>query len=320
MKEPRLVSIEEVYAARQRLAGGPIRTPLVRLNVPDAPAEIYLKLENLQPVGSFKLRGAGNAMLSASPQELAKGAWTASTGNMAQSVAWYARRLGIPCTVVGPNTTSDLKVQAVERLGARFIKLPWEVYFQAQKTWQMEGMEGLFIHPFADPDVIAGNGTIALEILEDLPDVSAIVVSYGGGGLSCGIGSVLRALRPDVRLIAAEVETGAPLTPSLAAGRMVQVPHTPSFVDAIGSPSVFPQMWPVVQQVVDSACVVSLRQIADAIALLAEKNHIIAEGAGAIPVAAALAGHAGHGKVVCVISGGNLPNDKLRRILAGEIP
>lgn len=320
MKTPRIVTIDEIRAARERIKGGAIRSPLVRLNLDDAPAEIYLKLENLQPVGSFKLRGAGNVILSAAESEREKGVWTASTGNMAQGVAWYARRVGADCTVVGPAVTSPLKIDAIHRLGARFKKLSWDDYFGALKTWSLPGMEGLFVHPFADPAVMAGNGTIALEILEDLPDVDAILAAYGGGGLSSGIAAAVRALKPDTKVFACEVDTGGPLGPSLAAGQMVEVPHEPSFVDAIGSPKVFPQMWPVVKDLIDDSFVMTLEAVVEAIRVMVERSHIISEGAGAIPLAAALAGKAGSGKVVCVVSGGNIAGDKLVRILQGQMP
>lgn len=314
------IPVDAIQAARERLKGGAIHTPLVRLNVDDAPAEIYLKLENLQPVGSFKLRGAGNKILSASDEERRRGVWTASTGNMAQGVAWYARHLGLACTVVVPHTASDLKLNAIRQLGGQIIKASWEDYFNAQINWEFTGLDGLFIHPFADPDVMAGNGTIALEILDDLPDVEAVVVSYGGGGLGCGIASALRAARPGVKVYASEAETAAPLTPSLAAGQMVEVSHTRSFVDAIGAPAVFTQMWPLVSQLFDGSAAMPLEAIAGAVRLLVERNHVVAEGAGALPVAAALAGQTGSGKVVCVVSGGNIDPARLLTILQGDMP
>jgi threonine dehydratase len=317
---PGIIPLKAIRAAQERLAGGALRTPLIPLNLPDAPAEIYLKLENLQPVGSFKLRGAGNAMHAAGADRLRRGVWTASTGNMAMAVAWYARRLGTACTVVVPDTASELKLDAIRGQGGDVLKVPWAAYFDAQITWQFEGMDGLFIHPFAAPEVMAGNGTIALEILEDLPDVEAILVAYGGGGLSGGIGSALRALKPTVRLIACEVETGAPLGPSLAKGAPVTVPHAPGFVDAIGSPRVFEQMWPLSQQLIEESLVIGLAETAEAIRLLVERSHVVTEGAGALPVAAALSGRAGRGKVVCVVSGGNIDRDKLLTVLQGDIP
>ncbi len=314
------IPLEAIQAARERLKGGAIHTPLIRLNIDDAPAEIYLKLENLQPVGSFKLRGAGNKMLSASDDERQHGVWTASTGNMAQGVAWYARYLGLDCTVVVPHTASESKLNAIRQLGGQIIKASWEDYFNAQINWEFEGLDGLFIHPFADPDVMAGNGTIALEILDDLPDVEAVMVAYGGGGLGCGIASALRAARPSVKVYASEAETAAPLTLSLAAGRMVEVSHTRSFVDAIGAPAVFEQMWPLINQLIDGSISMTLESIAGAIRLLAERNHVIAEGAGALPVAAALTGEARADKVVCVVSGGNIDPAKLMTILQGNVP
>jgi threonine dehydratase len=299
---------------------GPIRTPLVRLNVEDAPAEIWLKLENLQPIGSFKLRGAGNAMSLAPREALGKGVYTASAGNMAQGVAWNARRLGIPCTVVVPDNAPQTKLAAIERLGAKAVKLPYARWWQVLEDHGYTGIEGLFIHPVSDPAVIAGNGTIGLEILEDLPDVDSVVVPFGGGGLACGIAAALRALSPPTRVFASEVETAAPFAASLAAGRPVAIDHTPSFVDGIGGKSFLPEMWPLANQLLAGSLVVSVAQAAASVRLLAERNRVIAEGAGATSVAAAILGKAGTGKVVCVISGGNIDPSKLAKILNGEVP
>lgn len=315
-----LIPLKEIKAARARLAGSVVQTPLVRLNVDDAPAEIYLKLENLQPIGSFKLRGAGNAMLTAGRERLEDGVWTVSAGNMAQGVAWFARRMGAPCTVVVPEQTPTTKLEAITRLGASIVKLPAAQWFQIMRTHQHEGMRGFFIHPFSDPAVMAGNGTIGLEILDELPDADAVVIPWGGGGLAIGIGSAFRAVRPDARVYASEVDHAAPLAASLAAGQPQEITVTPSFVDAIGHPFILPEIWSYAEHLFDGALVVSQRQTADAVRLLIERNRIIAEGAGASSVAAALSGQAGSGKVVCVVSGGNIDSAKLVRILQGEVP
>ena len=291
-----------------------IRTPLVRLPV-DGPAEIHLKLECLQPIGSFKLRGAGNAVALADPEALARGVCTASAGNMAQGLAWNARRLGVPCTVVVPDHAPRAKLEAVERLGARIIKVPVERWWRVLEEHGYPGVEGLFVHPVADRAVIAGNGTIGLEILEDLPDVDAVLVPWGGGGLSCGIATALRALRPEARVYACEVETAAPLSASLAAGRPVEVAYTPSFVDGIGARALLPEMWPMAKELLAGSIVVSLEETKAALRLLVSRAHVVAEGAGAVPVAAGLSGRAGTGKLVAVVSGGNIDPDKLAEIL-----
>ncbi|MBV8855856.1 MAG: threonine/serine dehydratase [Acidobacteria bacterium] len=309
---PTLAAVEE---ARGRLSGAAIRTPLVRLNYREAPAEIYLKLENLQPIGSFKIRGAANAIARLSREELAGGVLTASAGNMAQGVAWRARDLGIPCTVVAPETAPETKVRAVERLGGRVIKVPFGEWWDCFERRAYAGVKAHFVHAFDDPDVMAGNGTIALEILEDLPEVDAVVIPWGGGGLACGIAAAMRELRPNCKLYAAEVETAAPLAASLAAGAARQVDYQPSFVDGIGGRGVFPAMFERAQQLLDGSLVVGLEQVAAALRLLAERNRVIAEGAGACPVACALEGLAGAGKVVCVVSGGNIDLAKLCHIL-----
>ena len=280
----------------------------------DAPAEIYLKLENLQPIGSFKLRGAGNAFALADKDRLAAGVWTASAGNMAQAVAWHARERELPCSVVIPDTAPQTKRDAIARLGAELVEVPFATWVEVFRTRSYPGMEGFFVHPFSDPAVMAGNGTIGLEIVEDLPDVEAVLVPYGGGGLCCGIASAL----PGCRVYACEVETAAPLAASLEAGEPVDVSYEPSFVDGIGAPTVFPEMFELARQLVAGSIVVGLDEIASAIRLLVERNRVVAEGAGAASVAAALTRQAG--KLVCVVSGGNLDTAVLQTILAGKTP
>jgi threonine dehydratase len=314
------VALEEIEAARGRIADTIVRTPLVRLQDGSAEAEIFLKPENLQPIGSFKLRGAGNALELVEAERLAAGIWTASAGNMAQAVAWHARRRGLPCAVVVPETASKTKLDAIERLGAESVAVPVATWIEVFRTRSYPGMEGFFVHPFSDPAVMAGNGTIALEILEDLAEVDAVLIPYGGGGLCCGIASALRALAPACRIYACEVETAAPLAASLAAGEPVEVTHEPSFVDGIGAPTVFPEMFALVRQLVDGSIVVGPDEIADAVRLLVERNRIVAEGAGAASVAAALTGRAGTGRIACVVSGGNIDTGKLETILAGKTP
>ncbi|MBN1178180.1 MAG: pyridoxal-phosphate dependent enzyme [Anaerolineae bacterium] len=319
------ISLEEIMAARAQITDVALRTPLVRLDVDGAPSEIWLKLEALQPTGSFKVRGAGNALRSANPAALAHGVWTASAGNMGSALAWLAHEMGIPCTVVVPHDAPPTKREAIARRGARLVEVPFATYQEIQRRSNhnehpesIEGYErGLLIHPFADRAVMAGNGTIALEILEDLPDVDAILVPYGGGGLSCGIAAAVRAARPATRVYACEVASAAPLAASLAAGEPVQVDYTPSFVTGMGAPFVFPQMWPLASRLLDGALVVTLDQVAQAMRILATRAHVAAEGAGAVAVAAALAGRAGAGKVACVVSGGNVDVDVLVDILQG---
>jgi threonine dehydratase len=291
--------------ARERLHGIVIRTPLIRLNC-DSKSEIFLKLESLQPIGSFKLRGAANVMLQASRVEAARGFLTASAGNMAQGVAYCARLLGVPATVITPETAPETKLRAVERLGGRVIKVPFEQWWQTFETRAFPGVDATFVHAFDDPDVMAGNGTIGLELLEDLPDLDAVVIPWGGGGLACGIAAVVKALKPSVRIYAVESETGAPLKASLEAGHPVNVDYRPSFIDGIASRTVFPGMLDLARQLVDDVVVVRLDEAASAIRLLAERARVIAEGAAACAVAAAVSGRAGTGKVAAIVSGGNI--------------
>ena len=314
------IPLEAIRAARERVCDAALRTPLIRLNVDEAPAEVYLKLENLQPVGSFKVRGAANAVALADPASLANGVYTASAGNMAQGLAFIARKRELTCSVVVPDNAPQTKLAAIERLGARIIKVPYDTWWTIILEHQYAGMEAKLVHPVSDPDVIAGNGTIGLEILDDLPDVDAVIVPYGGGGLSCGIASAIKALRPSCRVFACEVETAAPLAASLAAGCPQVIKHTASFVDGIGGKSLLTEMWPLVRTLIDGSLVSSLRDVASAVKLLMERNRVIAEGAGACSVAAALSGQAGTGKIACVVSGGNIDASKLIAILKGEVP
>jgi threonine dehydratase len=310
-------NLKEIRDAATRIASFVYRTPLIPL--PGWP-DIYLKLENLQPIGSFKLRGAGNAIELAGMERLRNGVYTASAGNMAQGVAWNARRLGISCTSIVPEHAPQTKIDAIVRLESEILRVPFSEWWNILMTGKYEGVHGLFIHPVCDSSVMAGNGTIGLEILEDLPDVETIFIPFGGGGLSCGIASAVRSIRSNVRIYACEVETAAPLSASLSAGVASSVEYKPSFVDGIGGKSVLPQMWPLVQKLINGAVTVSLRQIADAIRLLADRSRVIAEGAGAASLAAALAFAKDRGKTVCIISGGNLDPSKLATILHGGIP
>jgi threonine dehydratase len=310
--------LAEIQAAKGRIAGSALRTPLVRLNLDDAPAEIYLKLENLQPIGSFKIRGAVNLIAQLDPAEVADGVWTASAGNMAQAVAWCARQRGISCTVVVPETAPEAKLSAVRRLGADIVTVPLEEFFEIFSSRHKEGMRGTFVHAFSDERVMAGNGTIALEILEGLPQVDAILVPYGGGGLTCGIASAAQAIAPKVKVFACEPESGAPLNHSLAAGRPVVPPFRRTFIDGAGGQRVYPEMFKLAQQLLVASIAVSVEKVAEAVRLLVERNHVVAEGAGALPVAAALSGGAGTGRVCCVVSGGNIDAQVLTSILRSE--
>ena len=312
-----MIDLAEIEAARERIAGAAIRTPLVRLHVPEAPAEIYLKLECLQPINSFKIRGATNAIMLATAAERARGLVTASAGNMAQGVAWAARSLGVPATIAVPEHAPEAKLAAIARLGGRVLKLPYDDWWNVIVTSHVDGAEGLFVHPVQDPAVMAGNGTIGLEILEDLPAPDAVVIPYGGGGLAVGIASAIRALRPETKIFTAEPDTGAALAAAVAAGHPVDVDYRASFVDGAGSRRVLDSMWPLITPLIDGALVVSVAEVAAAVRLMAERARVIAEGAGALALAAAMSGQAGQGKVVCVVSGGNINLDKLAAILTG---
>ncbi|HVD61414.1 MAG TPA: threonine/serine dehydratase [Gemmatimonadaceae bacterium] len=317
LKAARLADIE---AARARIAGRVVRTPLVRLPMDTGNRDVYLKLENLQPIGSFKLRGATNAMALADDNVIANGVYTASAGNMAQGVAWCARERGVKCTVIVPDQAPQTKLDAIERLGGTIVKRSFDEWWSVIVNHGDPTMNGLFIHPFADEAVMAGNGTIGLEILEDLRDIDAVIVPYGGGGLSCGIAAALHALSPRTKVYAVEVETAAPLSASLAAGSPTKVNYTRTFIDGMGSATVSDEMWPLAQSLLAGSTVVTVKQIADAVKCLADRCRVIAEGAGAASLAAALAGNIEAGRIVCIVSGGNIDSAKLSTILAGNLP
>ncbi len=314
------IPLDDIHAARQRIAGIAIRTPVVALVAATGAPRILLKLENLQPIGSFKLRGAANAMALAGRDALTDGVYTASAGNMAQGVAWCARDFGVRCQVIVPESAPENKIAAIERLGGEVIKVPFDDWWQAMLNHAYPGMTGLFVHPFADAAVMAGNATIGLEVLEDEPRIDAVLVPWGGGGLACGIASAVRAVAPHVRVYAVELDVAAPLAASFERGEATTITPTRTFVDGIGGRGVAPEMFALAKTLLTGVLRVSLAQVTDAVRLLAEQNRVIAEGAGAAPVAAALAGVPGASCIACIVSGGNIDSAKLATILGGGVP
>lgn len=313
----RPISIEAIEAARKRIAPIIVRTPLLRLNTGVPKPEIYIKLENLQPTNAFKIRGAANAVALLPPESRAKGVWTISAGNAGQGVAYAARAAGIPCTVVTIDTAPDTKVDRMRALGARLVKASFDACWQAMEERAFPGVEGAFIHPFDDDDFIAGNATLGLEIAEDLPNVAVVVAAIGGGGLVSGVATGVKARAKNVRVLGAEPETAAPGALSFAS-------RTPAvfgrwqatFVDGAGGKSIFPRMWERMKDVVDGSVVVTLDEVKRAMRVLAEQARVIAEGAGALPVAAALTGKAGTGPIVAIVSGGNVDLAKFCELIA----
>jgi threonine dehydratase len=319
-RAPDSLTIADVQEARKRLAGILPPTPLIRLE-DGGSGELYLKLENLQPVRSFKVRGSANALAMLDATALSAGVYTSSAGNMAQGLAWNARRLGVRCTAIVPDGAPRVKLEAIERLGAETISLPYDDWWHVMATHRYAPLEpARFIHPSSDVDVMAGNGVIGLEILEDLPDVNTVLVPFGGGGLSCGIATAVRGLRPEVRVYGCEVDTAAPLAAALTAGGPVPCARTATFVDGIGGPALLPEMWPPSSRLLAGSLVVSLPEVAAAIRHLVQHAAIVAEGAGGASVAAALKGLAGPGRCVAVVSGGNLDAEVLTTILSGQVP
>lgn len=321
-REPlRPLPLSAIQAAATRIAGTAVRTPLIRLQV-NAPAELWLKLETLQPIGSFKIRGALNAVRSLTPEQLARGVYTTSAGNMAQGLALAAREAGVPCKVFAPDHAPTTKLEAMRRLGATPVLLPYADWWRGMCEHGVAGETGTFVHPGADSTVMAGNGTIGIEILEDLPDVDVILVPYGCGGLACAIASAARALRPATRVFAVELEGRAPFAAALHAGHPIEIDYTPSFVDGMGGKRVLDEMWPMARELLAGSLEVTLEQVAAALRLTAERTRVIAEGAGASTVAAALAhaGTLGVKRIACVVSGGNIDTNKLTVLLSGGIP
>ena len=318
---PGTVPLEQIERARERIRGQVLRTPLVRLNSDDPAREIYLKLENLQPTGSFKIRGASNAVDLAGPEATARGVYTCSAGNMAQALASCALQKHIPCTAIVPDNAPKTKLQAIQRYGAKIIQVPFDEVWKVATTRSFGPLaDSVFVHPFSDDRMIAGNGTIGLEILEDFPDVDTVIVPFGGGGLTAGIASAIRAKKSETKVYAVEPETAAPLTASLRAGKPMEVERLPSFVDGIGAKNVLPEMFRLVRPLIQGSIVVSLKEIADSIRHLVERNRIIAEGAGAASVAVALSKKIESAKTVCIVSGGNIDTATLTKILSGYTP
>ncbi|MBV9571853.1 MAG: pyridoxal-phosphate dependent enzyme [Alphaproteobacteria bacterium] len=317
MLEPvRPITLEEIRQARDRIAGTVLRTPLVRLELGAGYPDIRLKLENLQPINAYKLRGAANAVAMLSEAERKRGVWTISAGNAGQGVAYAARQAGLSCTVVVIDKAAEPKKARMQALGAKLIVVPFDVAWQAMEERAYLSLEGTFIHPFDEHNFIAGNATMGLEILEDAPDARVVIGGIGGGGLVVGLGSAIKAIRPDVKVYGAEPETAAPAALSFANDcPQIFENWTASFVDGAGGKSVFPRMWERMKAVVDGSFVVTLDQVRQAMRLMADKARIISEGAGALPLAAALTGKAGDGPIVCVVSGGNIDLKKFSELI-----
>ena len=322
MIEPvRPITLGDVEAARQNVAATVLRTPLVKLDLGGRAPEIHLKLENLQPTNAYKIRGAANAVARLSAEERARGVWTISAGNAGQGVAYAARAAGISCSVVAIETAPQTKLDRMRALGATIVPVSYEQAWQAAEAHAFEGVEGTFIHPFDDHDFIAGHGTMGLEIVEQLPEVETVIAAIGGGGLITGVGSAVKALKPDVKIVGAEPETAAPYAFSLAQNAPSRFPDwTASFVDGAGGKSVTERMWQRMPPLVDATITVTLDQTRDAMRLIAEKTRTISEGAGALALAAALTGRAGEGPIVCIVSGGNIDLENFSELVGANGP
>jgi threonine dehydratase len=315
----RRIKLDEIREARKRIAGTIVRTPLLRLELGPGFPDIRLKLENLQPINAYKLRGAANAVAMLSESERKRGVWTISAGNAGQGVAYAARRAGVPSTVVAIETAPTAKIERMRALGAKLILVPYEVAWQALEARSYPGAEGTFVHPFDDDNFIAGHATMGLEILEDEPETAAVIAAIGGGGLITGVGSAIKALKPDTKIWGAEPETAAPAALSFEkSSPQVFKNWQASFVDGAGGQSMFPRMWERMQPLVDGYIVVTLEQTKAAMRMMAEKARVIAEGAGALPLAAALTGKAGNGPIVAIVSGGNIDLKKFCELIGSQ--
>jgi threonine dehydratase len=313
----RPIQISEIHAARERIAKTIVRTPLIRLELGSGFADIRLKLENLQPINAYKLRGAANAVAMLSESERKRGVWTISAGNAGQGVAYAAKQAGVPCSVVVVETAPTSKIERMRALGAKLMPVPYEMAWKALEDRSFPGAEGTFIHPFDDHNFIAGHGTMGLEILEDAPEAAAVIASIGGGGLITGVASAIKALRPKTKILGVEPGTAAPAALSFKMGSpQVFKNWEASFVDGAGGQSMFPRMWERMKSLVDDYIVVSLEETTKAMRLMAEKARIISEGAGALPLAAALTGKAGEGPIVAIVSGGNIDLKKFCELIA----
>ena len=313
----RPTALSEIRTARERIAKTIVRTPLVKLELGPEFPDIRLKLENLQPINAYKLRGAANAVAALSEADRQHGVWTISAGNAGQGVAYAARAAGVPCTVVVVETAPKSKLERMKALGAKLIPVPYEIAWKALDERSFPGVDGTFIHPFDDDDFIAGHGTMGLEILEDAPDTAAVIASIGGGGLITGVASAIKALKPEIKVFGVEPETAAPAALSFKKDSPQVFPNwRASFVDGAGGQSMFPRMWERMKPVVDDYLVVTLEQTKNAMRLLAEKARIISEGAGALSVAAALSGEAGKAPIVAIISGGNIDLQKFCELIS----
>ena len=319
MKTPSAPALADIQAAATVLAPHIIRTPLVPLNLPGDTREIYLKLENLQPIGAYKVRSVGNVMLTTSKNDLRRGVYTASSGNAGLGVAWMAAKLGVNARIYAPQSSPSVKLNAIREFGAQIHLLSDEDWWPIIVDGRHPTDPGLYVDAVRAPAALAGNGTIGLEIIEQLPDVSRILVAFGGGGVVSGIAAAVRALKKNTRIIVAESETSMPLTNALKESRPVEVPMKPSFITGAGAPCVLEEMWPLVSDLVDDSVVVPLTEVAGAIRLLFERNRIVVEGAGAIPVAAALADNSANGKTVCVVTGGNIDMETMVKLLTSQI-
>ena len=313
----RPIELADIEAARARISGTVLRTPLVKLDLGRDGPDIRLKLENLQPTNAYKIRGAANAVAKLSDEERSRGVWTISAGNAGQGVAYAARAAGTRCSVVAIETAPQTKLERMRALGAEIIPVSYTEAWKAAESHAFEGLDGTFVHPFDNHDFIAGHGTMGIEIVEDCPDVKTVIAAIGGGGLITGVGSAVKALKPDVKIIGAEPETASPYAYSLAQGGPSKFPDwQASFVDGAGGQSVTQRMWDRMQAVVDGSITVTLDEVREAMRLMAEKARIVSEGAGALALAAALTGGAGHGPIVCVVSGGNIDLKKFSSLIA----
>jgi threonine dehydratase len=315
-----MINITDIKAAAERIAGHVQHSPMPKSDALSdlCGCELYVKLENLQRTGSFKERGALNKLLSLNEDERRRGVISASAGNHAQGVAFHARRLGIPATIVMPEASPLVKVRSTREFGAEVILVGenFDEAFAHARALEKE-RHLVFVHPFDDPAIIAGQGTVGLEIIADLPDVDAVITSIGGGGLIAGMACALKTLRPQVEIIGVNAVTVASMHASFAAKKVVTVNAGRTIADGITPRRVGDLTFAMAQKYVDRVVTVDDEEVANAILQLLEKEKTVAEGAGAAPMAALLHGDLGLAgkKVVVIVSGGNINVNLISRII-----
>lgn len=312
-------SLDDIRIAEERLKGIIVRTPLLQLDSPKETGDILIKPEVLQPTGSFKIRGVYNWVASLTPNECKKGFSTFSAGNTARSLGYVAQIYGVSCRSILPEYAPANKVEALRNLGVETLLVSFDemIKWVFAEGWKRESYA--FLHPWTEPKMIAGHGTIGLEIIEDLPDVQTVFVPVGGGALIAGVGGAIKELKPSVRIVGVQTRSYPSLQASFQAGKPVWIDPKPTICDGVAVPFVADQMYPLLRKIVDDVVTVPEEKVKAAIKQLMLKNKLIVEGAGALSIAAALEMPAEkQGKTICLVTGGSIGPEALSTIISGK--